>query len=555
MSGVRDRIGSRMVAKLARPDRWPAPVHRHASHQRDLKVPAQDGATLLTDMWWPTDTPDAPVLLVRSPYGRRGLVGWQFGRLLSHQGFRVVVQSCRGTDGSGGGFERPFAAEASDGQAVVEWMRHQPWFAGRFATVGSSYLGYTQLALATDPPPELAAMVVQFAPLDLRSVVYPDGVLAVATALGWSQGVVRDPTFNVRNGIHMARHGKADAAKVDAASRKAPLTTSYQDATGRRVPFFEEWLAHPPTDDEWWSRYDVRGALDRINVPVLVQGGWYDVFVRDTISAYERLRDRGVDVDLTIGAWVHGSVVAAWSELLADTVSWLRSTLDVPAAVEVRGSGVRAQLQPTGEWCDAAAWPPGPTHERQWWLGPETLSVAPAGVADEVAFRFDPDDPTPHLGGNYIGDGAGAVDDLPLEHRADTAVFTTPPFDAAFTIAGEPVAELEIDADSGHFDVFARLCLVAEDSSSTNLSDAIAPVARDEACGRVTIRLTPTFATVQQGQRLRLVLAGGAHPRWLRHSGTVVAAATATELRAVTQRVTVGEADSSWFVLPVLEQE
>ena len=48
------------------------------------------------------------------------------------------------------------------------WLRDQPWFTGSFATIGLSYLGFTQWALLTDPPPELAAAVITVGPARLQ---------------------------------------------------------------------------------------------------------------------------------------------------------------------------------------------------------------------------------------------------------------------------------------------------------------------------------------------------------------------------------------------------
>ena len=75
----------------------------------------------------------------------------------------MLLQSCRGTFGSGGTFE-PMRHEVADGQDTVAWLRNQNWFDGRLATFGASYLGFVQWALAMDPPPELVAAVVFVAP-------------------------------------------------------------------------------------------------------------------------------------------------------------------------------------------------------------------------------------------------------------------------------------------------------------------------------------------------------------------------------------------------------
>ena len=89
-----------------------------------------DGSALLADRWVARDTRDRPqpTVLVRSPYGRRQLVGLLFGRLLAERGLQVILQSVRGTFGSEGQFS-PFD-ERADGLATLRWIRTQPWHLG-----------------------------------------------------------------------------------------------------------------------------------------------------------------------------------------------------------------------------------------------------------------------------------------------------------------------------------------------------------------------------------------------------------------------------------------
>src|SRR5262245_20561855 len=82
--------------------------------ERDVRVPMPDGAVLLADRYVPLGVADPPTLLVRSPYGRRQLFGLWYGRLFAERGFQVLVQSCRGTFGSGGDFV-PMFRERADG--------------------------------------------------------------------------------------------------------------------------------------------------------------------------------------------------------------------------------------------------------------------------------------------------------------------------------------------------------------------------------------------------------------------------------------------------------
>ena len=124
---------------------------------RRVRVPMRDGIDLIADHYAPQTQTPAGTLLVRAPYGRGWPFSGLFGAVYAARGYHVVFQSVRGTFGSGGEFD-PFVNEVADGADTVAWLRDQPWFTGTFATIGLSYLGWTQWALHSDPPPELKAV-------------------------------------------------------------------------------------------------------------------------------------------------------------------------------------------------------------------------------------------------------------------------------------------------------------------------------------------------------------------------------------------------------------
>src|SRR5215472_3385283 len=162
----------------------PAP-NRAVQVERDLRVPMPDGVQLLADRYVPGGAGRPPLVLVRSPYGRRGFWGLVFGRLLAERGFQVLVQSCRGTFGSGGTFD-PFGPdEHRDGLATVDWMRRQPWYPGAFATTGPSYLGMTQWAIAGAVGPEHRAMAAQVTTDTPHDAMFVGDALALETMVGW----------------------------------------------------------------------------------------------------------------------------------------------------------------------------------------------------------------------------------------------------------------------------------------------------------------------------------------------------------------------------------
>jgi putative CocE/NonD family hydrolase len=133
---------------------------------RDLRIPMRDGEDLLADLYAPTGRSKG-TLLQRSPYGWPPVLSTLSAGVYADRGYHVVLARCRGTFGSGGTFA-PMVHEVDDGADTVAWLRTQPWFGGRFATLGASYLGFTQWALLRDPPPELAAAVIDVAPHDFH---------------------------------------------------------------------------------------------------------------------------------------------------------------------------------------------------------------------------------------------------------------------------------------------------------------------------------------------------------------------------------------------------
>src|SRR5215831_12081288 len=99
----------------------PAP-NRAVQVERDLRVPMPDGVQLLADRYVPGGAGRPPLVLVRSPYGRRGFWGLVFGRLLAERGFQVLIQSCRGTFGSGGTLD-PFGPDEHDDGLATRRLR------------------------------------------------------------------------------------------------------------------------------------------------------------------------------------------------------------------------------------------------------------------------------------------------------------------------------------------------------------------------------------------------------------------------------------------------
>lgn len=499
-----------------------------------VEIPMRDGVRLVADHYAPQTATPAGTLLARGPYGRKLPFSLAFARLYAARGYHVVLQSVRGTFGSGGEFE-PMVNEAPDAADTVQWLRQQPWFTGRFATIGVSYLGFTQWALLDDPPPELAAAVITVGPHDFHESVWGTGSFSV-DFLAWSELVSRqeDPR-RLRALIARVRAPR----KVSRAASEVPLGKSARKLLGDGAPWFESWLEHNEATDPFWDPMRFPGALDRVSVPVLLLSGWQDIFVRQTIQQYRHLRDRNVDVALTVGPWTHIQMLTKGLAIcVRETLDWLDTHLGHAPAAR-RPSPVRIYVTGQG-WRHLADWPPATT-ERSLYLQPYGhLGDTPPEINTRPAnFRYDPAHPTPTTGGPLLSPKGGYRDDTELALRDDVLSFTGAALDADLYVYGNPVLELSHSSDNPHADLFVRVSEVDAKGRSRNVSDGYRRLADGERT--VRIELDPIAHRFEAGSRIRVLIAGSWFPRYARNLGTGEPLLTGRELRAATHSVHFGD--------------
>jgi putative CocE/NonD family hydrolase len=162
------------------------------------------------------------------------------------------------------------------------------------------------------------------------------------------------------------------------------------------------------------------------------------------------------------------------------------------------------------------------------------------------------------VGGNYLGGFAGAKGNRRLEARPDVLVYTSAPLREAMEVIGPLSARLYVRSSLEHTDYFARLCVVERSGRSTNLCDGIIRVTPDsappdaEGVRLVQIEIWPTAYHFRPGQRLRLQVSSGAHPRFVRNLGTGEPLATGTALRVADQELFHDPAHPSHVTLPVV---
>lgn len=542
-------ILSRIISRVLR---LPPATTRAVTVTRDIAIPMRDGTVLLADHYVASNNRTAPTILVRSPYGRTGAFAMLLARPFAERGFQVLIQSCRGTFGSGGEFNA-FRNEQSDGQDTLRWMEQQPWFGGAFATAGPSYLGQVQWALASSGGSLLRALSLQITSSEFRSLIYPGEAFGLDTALTWISQVAHQEDGLLS--ILLSQRRRAREMRI--AAMHLPLRDADTIVTGGRpVRFYRDWLEHNAPDDPWWQPVDFSSTAGEIDAPIQLIGGWYDIFLPHTIADYARLRQAGKQPYLTIGPWAHTST-AALPVIVRESLDWFRTHLLGETGL-LRSAPVRVFVMGSGRWLDLPDWPPQGYQPQPWLLQPgRRLSTRPAPASGPDRFRYDPADPTPSVGGSSLSQNSGPQDNRALEARADVLTYTSDVLDRDLEVIGALRAELFVTSSREHTDFFVRLCDVEPGGRSINVSDGLVRLQPGQTeigtdgVWKITVELWATAHCFRRGHRMRVQVSGGAHPRYARNTGSGEPLGSATTLVAADHVVFHDPEHPSAIMLPV----
>ncbi|KAJ9610727.1 hypothetical protein H2200_005504 [Cladophialophora chaetospira] len=508
----------------------------------EQRIPMPDGIQLAADLY----QPDLPannnprgLIYVLGPYGRKGVMALLNAKCFATRGYMVLFVSCRGTAGSGGTFVAAMTEQA-DSQAVVKWMREQPWYPGRFTTFGASYLGYVQWALLRDPPKDLIASVNLCSVYDHSLLAWTNGVYR-PDRISWSYVVASQDEAG--GGVVSSIPG---LLKLKSVVDSMPLFDATERLFDGKAPYALEVMKTPNLNDPFWARAKHEAALDLVNVPLLLRSGWYDTLTVQTLAAYARARDRGVKVYLTVGPWTH--VQACGSDAYPEVFDFLdeyvrgRKKDHRPLSVKVFVTGAE-------EWRSMPSWPPA-TEERTFYLyGDKTIDPQPPSAdSPPASFTYDPQNPTPTVGGPLMVRG-GRVDDSIYASRSDVLVYTSAPLEEEVEVMGKPIVQLAHSTDIPYADLWIRLSEVDADGVSHNLTENFQALDEVEQGGESSLSLVDRAHVFKKETCIRLVIAGGSFPLMARNPGTGVNRTQAKELKAVTHTVQHGSGLSK-LILP-----
>lgn len=531
----------------------------------EVMVPMRDGVRLATDVYLPHGGRRHPAVLVRLPYDKTGSFSFMpsVAARFVDRGFAVVVQDVRGKARSEGERE-PWVHEVSDGWATLEWLVSERWSNGAVGMFGDSYYGFTQWAAVASGHPGLKAIVPRMIGSEIARLMYRQGVFSTEL-VAWAAEVW-----------------------VDAQMVATPLDWSIRpfadvmpgSLDGLDCPSVHRWATTPP-DDPYWTDGIYNGPLPSttISIPALHVGGWFDLCSDAQLDDYRRSMAAGrAPQHLRMAAVDHfddpllddGEAGVDYAGDEASLASFLPCYVG-PAAdffdCYLRGRGapppvVRYEVG-YGRWADDITWPPPGARSVTLHLaaatcanaGPEggALADRPDRARRTVRWVHDPEKPVPSLVRDPWRPLLHLPDERENDTRDDVVTFTGPAVEKSMELIGPVVADvgIEVAAPSAH--IMVKLLDVFPDGRAQSIVEGAALVGRVSAERRVHVRLRETAYRLRPGHRLRLQIAGAAHPLYIVNPGTEEHPWTARATRPIEMAIAVGGSSGSRLHLALRE--
>ncbi len=478
------------------------PMQSFAMDRQSIWIPMRDGKKLAADLYLPDDHEPGdrwPTILIQTPYNK---FFFRFGNLpLETDDYAWVVVDWRGFFGSKGA-AKPVTNKGEDGYDCVEWIATQSWSDTHIGTWGLSALGGVQWETAREQPPHLDACVPMVRDFYNHYEMYYYG------------------------GVLLEKH----------------------------VNFIDEYYGigdliypHPAHDWFWLTWEGLTSFANKIQVPCLVIGGWYDYEPKGSPRSFNAIVQRShpdvrAEHRLLMGPWRHEGI----DDIQQGELEYPEAAGTHEAAALafldywVRGIGEGLPGDPVHwfdmgrhEWIQSTQWPPADAVETIAYLQPNgTIALNPPTNDDaSTELPYDPSRPSPTIGGALHKDFlefdlSGPYDiSSKVESRPDAIIFTTPPLPYDVTLAGPTVATLFASSDRLDTDFMVRLTDVYPDGRSMIVTDAARrgrfrngfnkqKLMTPGEIYEIDVELPDVAITFLKGHKIRIVITSSNWPRF-----------------------------------------
>ncbi|KAG9185567.1 hypothetical protein G6011_06898 [Alternaria panax] len=286
------------------------------------------------------------------------------------------------------------------------------------------------------------------------------------------------------------------------------IAKSIKHHFGGQAPWMEYVVDHPDIDtgDPFYATMNFEQAVERADIPILLVGGWYDVFAPQIMRQSARLSERDTNVALMMGPWNH-TQVDIQAEVHKQSYNWIEQHL-AKRNVEARSSSVQYFVTGEKAWRYEARWPP-PTAVLEWYLGRgQRLTTEKDAGEGSSYFVFDPNEPTQTVGGNLLLLGGGSPDDTVLVARSDIFAFTTEHLENDVEVAGEIIVQLCQSSDDKDVYLFVRISEVNVNVRSHNVTETYKRLGATQEAQKLVLHLNGCAHRFTKGCQIQLLIAG-----------------------------------------------
>ncbi len=548
----------------------------HASRALcNVPIKTGDGIVLRANVWLPDTEGAYPTVLTATGYnkdatnptgqgcsGSGGLAAADTS--LTDKGYAVMLVDDRGTGASEGKWDSWGARTQEDYKDVLDWIQAQPWSDDSVATTGGSYMGITSFLVAeadavrvhSEHKPRAVKAIWADVPMSdaYRDVTFHGGAIDqgfIPLWLGLTTGLSDLPPSTL-----------SSDPQAGAATYADHLRNGYDFAAQRML---EATLGGDGAYDGPFYRLRSPGdRADQLEIPVVITGGWWDIFQRGEPLLYEQLK-HSPNKKLFMSPHYHtgGGPAMEDPELKQKWFDrWLKG---VKNGVEKTPA---VNLYPMGgtAWQHYKTWPvPGTKYTPLFLDGAKSgsaNSLNDGSLAATAAAQGDGDEapllpassPCSRMTTQWTaGAAAGPCETDNRTFEASGLTYTTAPLENDLQLTGPIVANVWAELTSKDATLVAVLSDVGADGASNQVTAgfllasqrAIDPSRSTYGPGRVMIRpfhpftresqqdvtpndpqlyrieIYPTAAQFKKGDRIRLTL------------GTADTPATATPLPAL----------------------
>ncbi len=474
-----------------------------SQYYETYNIITRDGVPLSTDIYFPYSFDDPlPVVLIRTPYGKENLrsVGFYF----SSKKYIVAIQDTRGHNKSGGD-PSAFLKEAEDGFDTIKFLEEQSWCNKNIGAFGASALGINNYLMASTNPSSLKTIVSLVATPDLYEyAVYPGGVFREYDILKWMR----------------------------------------ENDEEKNIPL----LLENPKKNYLWDSLSLDGKYDNLNISTLNIGGWYDLFKDGTIEAYKGFKKVSKDKDdqvLIIGPWTHsGYLTTKQGELNYPS----NSILNLDNIIEnwfdyyLKGKGekpfkdksffgyimgdVNVSSNDYNIWFNLKEYNQINYPLKRFYLSKEK-SLTKEKPEDEnfLEVRFDPENPSPTIGGANLFLKNGPFDQREILNRDDIIYFQTNILEEPLKILGNVYAEIFFSSDKKDLDLCIRLVDIYPDGRWILISDGCQrarfkenfeeeKLLEEGKVYKIKVNIGNTFYYFKESHKIGAILSGSNYPRF-----------------------------------------